>query len=138
MAIFATIKAYLKNVQSNILTTPLHNIAKNFRRGPSMPSYSQANAHNFFNIRAIWLISSQIIYGICTLEHAIILRIPITVDKLLKMSMIYWDDPRIKQYAPNRCLCIKVANSIDHWVEDCRDVTKAGGRGDMYKEWKLL
>ena len=44
----------------------------------------------------------------------------------------------IKHYAPNRCLCIKVANSIDHWVEDCRDVTKAGGRGDMYKEWKLL
>ena len=33
----------------------------------------------------------------------------------------------IKHYAPNRCLCIKVANSIDHWVEDCRDVTKAGG-----------
>ena len=24
-------------------------------------------------------------------------------------------------------MCIKVANSIDHWVEDCRDVTKAGG-----------
>ena len=44
----------------------------------------------------------------------------------------------IKHYAPNRCLCIKVANSIDHWVEDCRDVTKAGGGGDMYKEWKLL
>ena len=44
----------------------------------------------------------------------------------------------IKHYAPNSCLCIKVANSIDHWVEDCRDVTKAGGRGDMYKEWKLL
>ena len=43
----------------------------------------------------------------------------------------------IKHYAPNRCLCIKVVNSIDHWVEDCRDVTKAGGRGDMYKEWKL-
>ena len=40
----------------------------------------------------------------------------------------------IKHFAPNRCLCIKVANSIDHWVEDCRDVTKAGGRGDMYKE----
>ena len=35
----------------------------------------------------------------------------------------------IKHYAPNRCLCIKVANSIDHLVEDCRDVTKAGGRG---------
>ena len=35
----------------------------------------------------------------------------------------------IKHYAPHRCLCIKVANSIDHWVEDCRDVTKAGGRG---------
>ena len=35
----------------------------------------------------------------------------------------------IKHYAPNRCLCIKVANSIDHWVEDCRDVTKAGGGG---------
>ena len=33
----------------------------------------------------------------------------------------------IKHYAPNRCLCIKVANSIDHWVEDCRDVTKTGG-----------
>ena len=33
----------------------------------------------------------------------------------------------IKHYAPNRCLCIMVANSIDHWVEDCRDVTKAGG-----------
>ena len=31
----------------------------------------------------------------------------------------------IKHYAPNRCLCIKVANSIDH----CRDVTKAGVRG---------
>ena len=40
----------------------------------------------------------------------------------------------IKHYAHNRCLCIKVANSIDHWVEDCRDVTKAGGRGDMYKD----
>ena len=35
----------------------------------------------------------------------------------------------IKHYTPNRCLCIKVANSIDHWVEDCRDVTKAGGGG---------
>ena len=35
----------------------------------------------------------------------------------------------IKHYAPNRCLCIKVTNSIDHWVEDCRDVTKAGGGG---------
>ena len=35
----------------------------------------------------------------------------------------------IKHYAPNRCLCIKVANSIDHWVEDCRDVKKAGGGG---------
>ena len=35
----------------------------------------------------------------------------------------------IKHYAPNRCLCIKVANSIDHWVEDCRDDTKAGGGG---------
>ena len=35
----------------------------------------------------------------------------------------------IKLYAPNSCLCIKVANSIDHWVEDCRDVTKAGGGG---------
>ena len=35
----------------------------------------------------------------------------------------------IKHYAPNRCLCIKVANSIDHWFEDCRDVTKAGGGG---------
>ena len=35
----------------------------------------------------------------------------------------------IKHYAPNRCLCIKVANSIDHWVEDCRDVTKAWGGG---------
>ena len=35
----------------------------------------------------------------------------------------------IKHYAPNRCLCIKVANSIDHWVEDCRVVTKAGGGG---------
>ena len=33
----------------------------------------------------------------------------------------------IKHYAPNRCLCIKVAISIDHWVEDCRDVSKAGG-----------
>ena len=44
----------------------------------------------------------------------------------------------IKHYAPNRCLCIKVANSIDHWVEDCRDVIKAGGGGDMYKECKLL
>ena len=35
----------------------------------------------------------------------------------------------IKHYAPNRCLCIKVANSIDHWVENCRDVTNAGGGG---------
>ena len=35
----------------------------------------------------------------------------------------------MKHYAPNRCLCIKVANSIDYWVEDCRDVTKAGGGG---------
>ena len=35
----------------------------------------------------------------------------------------------IKHYAPNRCLCIKVANSIYHWVEDCRDVTKTGGGG---------
>ena len=33
----------------------------------------------------------------------------------------------IKHYAPNRCLSIKVANSIDHRVDDCRDVTKAGG-----------
>ena len=31
----------------------------------------------------------------------------------------------IKHYAPNSCLCIKVANSIDH----CRDFTKAGGGG---------
>ena len=23
----------------------------------------------------------------------------------------------IIHYAPNRCLCIKVANSIDHWVD---------------------
>ena len=38
----------------------------------------------------------------------------------------------IKHYAPNRCLCIKVANSIDHWFEDCRDVTKAGGEGGGY------
>ena len=52
-------------------------------------------------------------------------------EKLTRMMFI-------KHYAPNRCLCIKVANSIDHWVEDCRDVTKAGGGGDMYKEWKLL
>ena len=37
----------------------------------------------------------------------------------------------IKHYAPNRCLCIKVANSIDHWVEDCRDVMKAGGGGGI-------
>ena len=35
----------------------------------------------------------------------------------------------IKHYAPNRCLCIKVANSIDHWVEDCRDVTRQGEGG---------
>ena len=35
----------------------------------------------------------------------------------------------LKHYAPNRCLCIKVANSINLWVEDCRDVTKAGGGG---------
>ena len=37
----------------------------------------------------------------------------------------------IKHYAPNRCLCIKVANSIDHWVEDCRiaEMSKAGGGG---------
>ena len=35
----------------------------------------------------------------------------------------------IKHYAPNRCLCIKVANSIDHWFDDCKDVTKAGGGG---------
>ena len=33
----------------------------------------------------------------------------------------------IKHYAPNRCLCIRWP--IDHWVEDCRDVTKAGGGG---------
>ena len=39
----------------------------------------------------------------------------------------------IKHYAPNRCLYIKVANSIDHWVEDCRDVTKAGGGGGRKK-----
>ena len=51
----------------------------------------------------------------------------------------------IKHYAPNRCLCIKVAKSIDHWVEDCRDVTKAGvglGGGDVRvdrnRELKLL
>ena len=43
---------------------------------------------------------------------------------LLKTRMMF-----IKHYAPNRCLYIKVANSIDHWVEDCRDVTKAGGGG---------
>ena len=28
-------------------------------------------------------------------EYAIILRIPLAVDKLLKMSMINWDNPRI-------------------------------------------
>ena len=39
----------------------------------------------------------------------------------------------IKHYAPNRCLCIKVANSIDHWVEDCRDVTKAGEGGYVHR-----
>ena len=43
----------------------------------------------------------------------------------------------IKHYAPNRCLCIKVANSIDHWVEDCRDVTKAGGGGICTKNGKV-
>ena len=55
------------------------------------------------------------------------------MKKQLRTRMMF-----IKHYAPNRCLCIKVAKSIDHWVEDCRDVTKAGERGDMYKEWKLL
>ena len=64
-----------------------------------------------------------------------------------RLHIVHWvtysnnDETRmmfIKHYAPNRCLCIKVANSFDHWVENCRDVTKAGGRGDMYKEWKLL
>ena len=44
----------------------------------------------------------------------------------------------IKHYAPNRCLCIKVANSIDHWVEDCRDVTKAGGVGICTKNGSYI
>ena len=45
-----------------------------------------------------------------------------TVQNDTKTRMMF-----IKHYAPNRCLCIKVAYSIDHWVEDFRDVTKAGG-----------
>ena len=44
----------------------------------------------------------------------------------------------IKHYAPNRCLCIKVANSIDHWVEDCRDVTKAGGGGGYVQRMEVI
>ena len=67
MAIFATIKAYLKNVQSNILTNPLRKYSKEFSTW-STSTNSQANAHNFFLIGAIWLISSQIIYEICTLR----------------------------------------------------------------------
>ena len=39
----------------------------------------------------------------------------------------------IKHYAPNRCLCIKVANSIDHWVEDCRiaEMSQRQGEGGI-------
>ena len=36
----------------------------------------------------------------------------------------------IKHYAPNRCLCIKVANSIDHWVEDCRIAETSQRQGE--------
>ena len=40
----------------------------------------------------------------------------------------------IKHYAPNRCLCIKVANSIDLWVEDCRiaEMSQRQGEGGGY------
>ena len=44
----------------------------------------------------------------------------------------------IKHYAPNRCLCIKVANSIDHWVEDCRDVTKGEGGGGYVQRMEFI
>ena len=33
----------------------------------------------------------------------------------------------IKHYAPNRCLCIKVANSIDHWVERIAEMSQRQG-----------
>ena len=43
----------------------------------------------------------------------------------------------IKHYAPQQILCIKVAKSqcaIDHWVEDCRDVTTTKLQCYVYKE----
>ena len=43
----------------------------------------------------------------------------------------------IKHYAPNRCLCIKVANSIDHWVEDCRG-HKGRGRGGYVQRMEVI
>ena len=66
----------------------------------------------------------------------------------------------IKHYAPNRCLCIKVAKLITglriadmSQLQNCsvmctkngsycenekKREKKSGGRGDVYKEWKLL
>ena len=31
-----------------------------------------------------------------------------------------------------------MANSIDHWVEDCRDVTQAGGRGGYVQRMEVI
>ena len=46
----------------------------------------------------------------------------------------------IKHYAPNRCLCIKVANSIDHWVEDCKiaDMSQRQGEGGYVQRMEVI
>ena len=108
----------------------------------------------FIRSTAFCFILTVAIYSsfLCTLSISRLFRVIALYDQIYsrksigcsqKCFLMYRNKIRtrmmfIKHYAPNRCLCIKVANSIDHWVEDCRDVTKAGGRGDMYKEWKLL
>ena len=46
----------------------------------------------------------------------------------------------IKHYPPNRCLCIKVANSIDHWVEDCRiaEMAQRLGEGGYVQRMEVI
>ena len=46
----------------------------------------------------------------------------------------------IKHYAPNRCLCIKVANSIDHWVKDCRiaQMSQRQGEGGYVQRMEVI
>ena len=46
----------------------------------------------------------------------------------------------IKHYAPNRCLCIKVAHSIDHWVEDCRiaEMSQRQGEGGYVQRMEVI